>query len=518
MKGRRAVGSAVSGRLVIVALTMAAWLIAGAVSTSAIPSSCSAPASAKAVHVSTASHPQSRACARSQPFCLDADGDGYGVGSANGPDADDADEGVNTPETLLAKYGSLPAFLGARGLDVRRVFYIARGGNDRKGLHDDESRPFATWLRVYSLLRPGDIVVFRQGTYQGNPVIDCTQPRWRDAKAPVIVMAYPGEKVVLSSSGHCISIGYSSNLVFDGFVLDNPDPEGYGVGLWMNDSSKITIRNVESMHHTWGLFGMQDLHNILIENNVVHDNLQEHGIYLGSRDLPNSDITVRGTLMYHNGRHGFQHNGRVTNLVVENNVIHSNVMGGIALLEGVSNSFIRGNLIFNNDKQGITFYNYDDPSPNTAIFAYDQNNNVIENNIIWVGRDSWEPNGQSPADFSAIEFTDDTAAQAHSMSGNVIRNNTLVTYNGPTFKFSSSRFAAANTITDNTICRYSGPGQVLQVAGTTYGLSGFGSYSGLFSGNVFGLPRFTDVSLDYYARPDRFDFSLCGHAVPGVSR
>ena len=451
---------------------------------------------------------------------MDRDGDGYGVGSPLGPDADDTDATVNTNASMLNKYGTLNNFLAHMGYQASRIFYIATAGNDSTGLVNDASKPFASYNALRYILQPGDVVVFDGGTYSGNPLIEGSYPTLNGTPAkPIVFMADPGEKVVLSSAGHSISIGYCSNLVFDGFVLDNPDPSGNGVGLWMNDSSNITIRNVESMHHTWGLFGMQDLHNILIENNVVHDNPQEHGIYLGSRDLPSSDITVRDNLIYRNGRHGFQYNGRVTNLVVENNIIHSNALGGISLLEGVSHSFIRGNLIFNNDREGITFYNYDDPSPNTAIFAYDQSNNVVENNTIWVGSTSWDTNAQSsPADFSAIEFTDDTAAQAHSMSGNIIRNNTIVTYNGPAFKFSSSRFAQATTITGNTLYRYNGTGEILQVADTTYDLSGFGSYSGLFSGNVFGLPRFTDVSLDYYARPDRFDFSLCGHAVPGVSR
>src|ERR1035438_5026570 len=66
-------------------------------------------------------------------YHIDKDCDGYGVGPTTittdpnplfGPDADDNDATVNTPASVLTKYGSINAFLTHLGYPTNRVFYI----------------------------------------------------------------------------------------------------------------------------------------------------------------------------------------------------------------------------------------------------------------------------------------------------------------------------------------------------------------------------------------------------------
>ena len=67
--------------------------------------------------------------------CLDKDGDGYGVGPAClGPDADDNDSTVHSANDVVAKYGSINAFLTHLGYQGR--FFSANGSGvfPRRGI------------------------------------------------------------------------------------------------------------------------------------------------------------------------------------------------------------------------------------------------------------------------------------------------------------------------------------------------------------------------------------------------
>jgi hypothetical protein len=66
-------------------------------------------------------------------FVIDRDCDGYGVGSALGPDADDTDPSVNTAASALAKYGTLDQVLAHLGYNPRRKLFIATDGDDHRG-------------------------------------------------------------------------------------------------------------------------------------------------------------------------------------------------------------------------------------------------------------------------------------------------------------------------------------------------------------------------------------------------
>ena len=435
-------------------------------------------------------------------YYIDKDCDGYGVASPNGPDADDNDPEVNTPETVIAKYGNLTNFLHHLGYYPDRIFYIATDGNDDTGEVNNINKPYKTWDKVKPLLQPGDAVIFRGGSY--DYIIQCSKLNGT-ANKPIIVMAYPGEKVIIDAAYSITGFPYSY-MIFDGFICDNTGPyAGWGHGIEVLDGSHhLSFKNIEVKHYSCGIKPMAGIHDILVENCVVHDNPHSHGMYFGSREVPNSNLTVRNCIMYRNGRHGFQHNGRVTNLVLENNIIHSNDMGGISLLEGVSNSVIRNNLIFNNNKQGIVFFLYDDANP--AILPYDQTNNLIVNNLIWIGKYKRDGSGVSTSDMPAIHFNDATAAQNHSMDGNVFRNNILVTYNGPVFRFDQKKFADTTIIENNVVYRVGGSDKVMTYGGDTYDFDAFQNFSDLIKNNVFQDPKLTDISIDYYSTPEKFNF------------
>ena len=452
--------------------------------------------------------PIGRGCTNA--FYIDNDCDGYGVGSPLGPDADDNDPAINTAKTFINKYGNPNSFLNHLGYKVRNVYYISTDGRDESGEMNNIERPFATWGKVKKLLKPGDGAIFRGGEYKIRWGMDISGLQGTSGQ-PIIIMAYPGEKVIIDDISYAISaagpVGCAF-LIIDGFVLDNTKKTGLGYGIRLHltaQAHNIVFRNIEASNWSSGVHAMCDLRDLSFEYSVFHNNKAEHGIYLGAREIPNSNVVVRNCVMYQNGRHGFQHNGRIINLLLEDNIIHSNTLGGVSLLEGVSNSIFRNNLIFNNNKQGIIFYLYDDPTTK-SIQPYDQTNNLIINNTIWIGRYNWKGDGTEPSEHSCIGFADDTAGQLGKMGRNVFRNNILVTYNGPIFRFREERSFQGTVIEKNLLFRDRGASKVIEVNKNSFEFKAFNNLSNLIKDNMYASPGFTDVSVNYFSKPGRFNF------------
>ena len=438
-------------------------------------------------------------------MAIDRDGDGYGVALPLGPDADDADASVTTLDSAMEKAGDLKNLLERRGYKPRRILFISPSGDDRQGRIDHIENPFATFGRVRSFLRPGDMVIFRAGVYRGENVVGLINLNGSEDR-PIVIMAMPGEKAVLDAKESAIEVRQSSHVILDGFVLDNTQG-GYGQGLKTHFSHHVTLRNIESMHTYRGLYGGQDLHSIAIENCVVHDNLGSHGIYFGAQDKPNSDITIRDCVIYRNGLNGIQHNGRVTNLRIENNIIHSNKQGGVSLIQGVCQSVVRGNLIYNNNHPGVILYDYDEENRNLNILPYDQNDNCIERNLIWVGQYAWNDGSKGPSFHPAIRFNAATT-QPVNMDGNIIRNNILCVYDGGgVLEFAQARLAAKTVVDGNILFRSLGADKVMVCGKTTLNLEQFNQYGPQIRDNQFQEPKFKDVSPRHYSQPESFNFS-----------
>ena len=352
--------------------------------------------------------------------CLDKDGDGYGVGpGCLGPDADDNDVSVHTGAQAISKRGSLAAFLAYRQYNPTHIWYMAPAsaspncqssigaciGNDSTGVEDDINHPFRTWSAIQARVAAGHMVMMRDAwtDYIYNT-------KSGSAGSPVIYMSFPGEaaflnrSVVASSSIGLLDVSW---IVVDG--IRATDYACFGGGSTAAYPAATTFhdnifRNLECVHGG-GLGGIalfNGLVNVTIEDCVFHDNVSggdpQHEIYIGSRTIPSSNVTVRRNILYNSASYPiFQFNGRVTNLFLEQNLLYNGPgTTCISLMEGVSNSFIRNNVCFNS-AGALAIVNYDgtcyDGSAATGICPYDQTYNLIENNTFYTGaRDS---SGQS---------------------------------------------------------------------------------------------------------------------------
>ena len=98
--------------------------------------------------------------------CIDKDGDRKGVGpGCEAPDADDTDSAVGTGAEALAKHGTMAAFLRHLGYNPTRIWYVSPTGNDTTGQADNVNLPFKTYYKVSLSLKPGEVVMFRGGTW-----------------------------------------------------------------------------------------------------------------------------------------------------------------------------------------------------------------------------------------------------------------------------------------------------------------------------------------------------------------
>lgn len=441
---------------------------------------------------------------RTNALYIDQDGDGYGPGAPKGPDSDDTDKAVNTPATVAEKYTDIRQLLARRGYKPQRILYMATNGDDASAKADNPEKTYATFKRLRADLGPGDLVLVQAGHYKDDfAVMDVLRLRGKVSQ-PIVIMAQPGAKVVLEGAQHCIQIAESGNLVFDGFILDRQD-KASGNGVRMHHCSNITLRNMEITNQFWGIKAMQDLHGMLFENMVIHSNPGEHGIYMGSRDEPNSNVIVRRCLLYHNAQQGFQHNGRVKNMVIEENVIHSNGQAGVQLMMGVCDSIVRNNLIFNNAKQGLSFYNY--TSTSAAILPYPMHNNVVEHNVIWVGRHDWHEQYDTST-YAAVQFNDITSVKGGTMDGNTIRSNILVSCQGAVLEFRQERFMDKTTVQGNLLFRAGGKNKMALIGKNEVALENLSEVCNAWKDNVFSQPPFTCVQDDLYLKPDQFDFRL----------
>jgi parallel beta-helix repeat protein len=135
-------------------------------------------------------------------------------------------------------------------------------------------------------------------------------------------------------------------------------------------------------NYRWGIFtGFTD--DITIDNNTCSYSEDEHGIYVSnSSDRPiirnNHSFNNNGCGIHMNGDISMGGDGIISNAIVEGNIIHDNGYGGGSAInmDGVQESEIFNNLIYNNHATGIAMYKIDggDGSKNNKVF----NNTVIQ--------------------------------------------------------------------------------------------------------------------------------------------
>lgn len=256
------------------------------------------------------------------------------------------------------------------------TYYVSTSGsNSNNGLTPQTA--FETLQYAADLVSAGDSVLVLQGNYVGFDIrTNGTQT------LPIVFKAIENNVIIdvrntVTPDG--INIENIDWIVIDGFeVKDQPR-----AGIRAVVSDFITIKNNYCHNnYRWGIFtGFTD--DITIENNSCSFSTDEHGIYVSnSSDRPiirnNHSFNNNGCGIHMNGDISMGGDGIISDAIVEGNIIHDNGVGGGSAInmDGVQDSKIFNNLIYNNHATGIAMYQIDggDGSKNNKVY----NNTVIQ--------------------------------------------------------------------------------------------------------------------------------------------
>jgi len=266
------------------------------------------------------------------------------------------------------------------------VWYTATTGSDAHA--GTQAQPFQTIRKGLSVLRAGDTLFLRGGTYAEN--IDSNQQTiptgtsWNNA---VTIAAAPGEIVTLRpNGGNVLGLvhSYIHYVIFDSLILDAVSSGGTTEGVViLGGANHIRLTSGEVKNAPGqGIATITPADTTVFNEFLalkVHDNGSArgrlgHGFYLES-----ADNVIDGCEVYNNAGYGMQiYNGyhgptdRTDNTIVRNNRIHDNRGdGGVTISHG-NNILVYNNLVYNH-VHGVAVA-YGSPT-NTQLY----NNTIVSN-------------------------------------------------------------------------------------------------------------------------------------------
>lgn len=165
------------------------------------------------------------------------------------------------------------------GVLLAATFYVAPHGNNANP--GTLKAPFATITKGVAVLKPGDELQVRGGTYRES--VGVVNKRGT-AAAPIRIRNYPNEKPVIDGKGTTtnglVMITLSSWIRLDGFEIRN----GPKSGILLYDVHDVKVRGNDIHHHLrFGIHVVTDerkprgtTRRIVIEGNKVHHNVQQN--------------------------------------------------------------------------------------------------------------------------------------------------------------------------------------------------------------------------------------------------
>ncbi|MHC4713466.1 MAG: DNRLRE domain-containing protein [Planctomycetota bacterium] len=288
------------------------------------------------------------------------------------------------------------ATLDIGAYELGDIFYVATDGSN-----SNDGSYYYPWLTIqYAVnnIPNGATILVRPGTYVGCRITNSGAA----GAAKTLMAETPGTVLVNLPSGAAMHTGNleienASYWTLDGFEVDGVAQTYRGIDVRVTDH--ITIRNnVVFGTSVTGIFcAFSDY--ALVENNESRGN-GEHGIYCNN----SCDYgTIRGNTCYSNTACGIHMNGDLSMggdgimsfWLVEKNVCYQNPSGSAINCDGVWDSKIFNNLLYNNQGSGISLYAGDGTAGSS--------NNLVYNNTVLMPSDGrWALNipvstGSNPA-------------------------------------------------------------------------------------------------------------------------
>ena len=278
---------------------------------------------------------------------------------------------------LLAALAGL-AFVAAAPSVRGATYYVAEGDGEGDG---STGSPWRSLQLAAESVGAGDTVIVRAGNYAGFDL----DGRSGGELAPITFRGEPGASITEDNDrGDGINVENAAWIVIEGFTVNGRSR----AGIRCAGSQHVTIRqNTTDGNGRWGIFtGFCD--DLLIEGNLTSHSHAEHGIYVSNSA---KRYVVRNNHSFGNAGCGIHNNGDLetsrdmggdginAEALIEGNVIHDNgaAAGGAGInCDGVQDSVIRNNLLYDNHATGIVLYQIDggDASKNNLIV----NNTIVQ--------------------------------------------------------------------------------------------------------------------------------------------
>jgi hypothetical protein len=220
------------------------------------------------------------------------------------------------------------------------IYYVSPSGKDTNPGTID--RPFKTIQTGVDRLTAGDTLYVRGGTY--SELIGITASG--SALADIVISSYPGENVIINSSGidpqlsqYALVTIMGSHTTFENIELTNPN----GRGVLVKNTNNI-LRKLNIHHLLWQAVMVWG-DNTLVEQNKIWQAGKANDCYTGDSTVNHSCMAGGwpGTLEI--GTSSSSNLG--FNSIIRNNEVYQNYGEGI-LCEYAENTLIEGNRVWDN--------------------------------------------------------------------------------------------------------------------------------------------------------------------------
>jgi parallel beta-helix repeat protein len=220
----------------------------------------------------------------------------------------------------------------------------------------------------------GDTVLVFDGTYTGFEVKHSGTP------SAQIAFKAEGQNVVIDKPGASeggILINAQSYVTIEGFHIENVSlrcisTRDSSSANPNNPMAGLIIRNNTCKNAAREGIYLSEVGNSLIEGNSVDspgssNQQRSHGLYLANAG--SDDTIVRGNTisnvhandsagMHFNGDESVGGDGIISGLLIEDNIIHGGAQNGLNM-DGVQDSIIRNNLVYDNEVNALSVYRID---------------------------------------------------------------------------------------------------------------------------------------------------------------
>lgn len=235
---------------------------------------------------------------------------------------------------------------------------------------DDTPGPqqeYSTIQSAVAVAQAGQTVLVQNGTYAGF-----VARRSGTATSRITIKAN-GNSVVIDQaepggSGNSILISNASYVTVDGFDVERGGASGYAVAARNASPTSpmhglVVSNNIVRNSGSTNMY-FSEVADSLIENNDTSGSLSSHGIYLANGGSDNT--TLRGNISYNNAKNGIHLNGDAsvggdglhTGIVIDGNILYGNTANGMDL-DGIQDSTIENNLVYGNGRHSLRVFQID---------------------------------------------------------------------------------------------------------------------------------------------------------------